>query len=166
MGVGALFATFGAKAAKARELYDPQGDKPFLNVMMAVGADRFMVEPARHVAGQVAAAGRPSYHYRFSYVADAVRAGSKGAEHASDIPFFLDTAAARYGQATTAADRKVAGEIADYVVNFVRSGNPNGKGLPNWAPYRHGKVMDFSASGTPVDGNDPWTQRLDLVKPD
>lgn len=162
----ALFATFGANADKARQMYDPDGNRSFLETMLAVGGDRFMVEPARFVAGEVTRAGRPAYHYRFSYVADSIRQPGKGAAHASDIPFFLDTAQIKYGAATTAADREVAHRIADYVVNFARNGNPNGAGLPEWVPYRAGRVMDFSASGQPVDGNDPLTQRLDLAMPE
>jgi para-nitrobenzyl esterase len=33
------------------------------------------------------------------------------------------------------ADRKVAGEISSYWVNFARSGNPNGEGLPVWPTF-------------------------------
>ena len=35
----------------------------------------------------------------------------------------------------SAADRKVAGEISSYWVNFARSGNPNGAGLPPWPAF-------------------------------
>jgi para-nitrobenzyl esterase len=35
----------------------------------------------------------------------------------------------------TAADRKLAGEMSGYWVNFAKSGNPNGKGLPPWQAF-------------------------------
>ncbi|MBI1330877.1 MAG: carboxylesterase family protein [Alphaproteobacteria bacterium] len=35
----------------------------------------------------------------------------------------------------TAADRKLADTMASYWVNFVRSGNPNGAGLPQWPAF-------------------------------
>lgn len=161
-----VFAAFGAEAAKARGLYDPTGNAPFFDVMMTVGGDRFMIEPARYVAGQVADAGQPAYHYRFSYVAESARAGSKGAGHASDIPFFLDTVATKYGAALTDQDQSMATDIMDYVVNFVRTGHPNGPNVPEWSPYRRGQVMDFAADGDAGDGRDPWTERLDLISPD
>ncbi|HWW59143.1 MAG TPA: carboxylesterase family protein [Sphingopyxis sp.] len=113
----------------------------------------------------MADAGQPAYHYRFSYVAEAACAGSNGAAHASDIPYFLDTAATRYGSATTAFDREMATTINAFVVNFVKNGNPDGSGLATWPRFRPGEVMDFAADGVARSGGDPWTRRLDLVRP-
>ena len=36
----------------------------------------------------------------------------------------------------TSLDTLVAEQMSSYWVNFVNSGNPNGKGLPNWAAYQ------------------------------
>jgi para-nitrobenzyl esterase len=38
----------------------------------------------------------------------------------------------------TPEDRSLAGIISTYWVNFAKSGNPNGHGLPEWAPYKPG----------------------------
>jgi len=36
---------------------------------------------------------------------------------------------------TDATDRRVADQMSSYWVNFARSGDPNGSGLPDWTPY-------------------------------
>lgn len=160
-----IFESFGVRAARAKAIYDPGGDAPFFDVMLKVGGDRFMVEPARYVAGRVAATGQPAYHYRFSYVAETARDGGKGAAHASDIPYFLDTVATKYGRETTSGDRAMAAVISGFVANFVRTGNPNGTGLADWPRFRPGEVMDFASDGIARSGGDPWTERLDLIRP-
>lgn len=121
------------------------------------GRDGFMIAGARRSAVRLAQAKVPVFSYRFSYVADSV--AGKGAGHATDIPFFFDTAAIKYGTATTARDQAVARTISHYVVNFARMGNPNGAGLPIWPNYDPSadRIMDFRSDGLAVPGKDPWT---------
>ncbi|MCE7796177.1 carboxylesterase family protein [Sphingobium sufflavum] len=121
------------------------------------GKAGFMVAGARRSAVALAGAKLPVFYYRFSYVAESI--GKRGAPHASDIPFFFDTAGIKYGAATTERDRAVARTISRYVVNFARSGNPNGAGLPDWPRYDPAadRLMDFTADGQAVVGKDPWT---------
>ena len=42
--------------------------------------------------------------------------------------------------------------MSAYLVNFVKRGDPNGEGLPQWPRYRAdgGKQMDFATSGDAV----------------
>ena len=49
----------------------------------------------------------------------------------------------------TSADRRVAEEMSSYWVNFARSGNPNGPGLPAWPAFTNAesKVQDL---GDPI----------------
>jgi para-nitrobenzyl esterase len=121
------------------------------------GRTGFMVAGARHVAGELATQGVPTWEYRFSYVASSI--GQPGAQHASDIPFFFDTEGVKYGAATTARDTQMGRQISRYLVNFVQSGDPNGPGSPGWPRYSRAadQIMDFSASGTATPQRDPWT---------
>jgi para-nitrobenzyl esterase len=123
------------------------------------GRDGFMVAGARHMAGALAAQGVPVHYYRFDYVAPAARTPeTKGAAHASEIPFFFHTEAVKYGDAITAADRRVGTLASGYLANFVKSGDPNGAGLPAWTPYepRAHTMLEFDATGQAHSGPDPW----------
>src|SRR5579872_499570 len=163
--VDELFTPFGDNAAKARAVYDPDNTGKVMEVGMKIAADEMMVEPSRFVADRVAAMGEPSYEYRFSYVAESMRKQWKGAPHATEIPFVFDTVAARYGKDLTDADRATAQAANEYWVNFAKTGNPNGSGLPQWPAYsrKTDMIMDFSPTG-PVAKEDPWKDRLDLVE--
>ena len=123
-----------------------------------------MVEPARFVASTIAKAGLPSYEYRFSYVADSLLKKVPGAFHATEIPFVFDTVKEKYGAALTAADEEAAQKMHAYWLNFVKSGNPNGAGLPHWPQYspKSDELMNFTEHG-PTPEADPWKQRLDLA---
>jgi para-nitrobenzyl esterase len=160
----AIFAPFGENAAKARALYDPGKTNKVREVGTAVAADQMMIEPARFIARAIAAAGRPSYHFRFSYVAESMRKEWPGAPHASEIPFVLDTVEARYGKNLTPADKKMAESVNAYWAAFAKTGNPNGAGRPTWPACKGAgdDLIDFTNDGIKA-GPDPWKARLDLA---
>lgn len=114
------------------------------------GPEGFMIAGARHTADVFAGAGLPTWHYRFGYVAEATRGlHPKGAAHASDIPYFFGTVGVRYGSDTRPGDQAVSASAVGYLVNFMRTGDPNGSGLPTWKPYAAGKAstLDFGHAG-------------------
>jgi para-nitrobenzyl esterase len=48
-----LFAAFGSNADAARKAYDPEGSADLQMLILAVGGDQFMIEPARFIARKV-----------------------------------------------------------------------------------------------------------------
>jgi len=143
----------------------------FAHVPMMIGATSadiggptgMMVAGARHIAGEVAAQGVPAYHYRFSYVAESI--GKPGAGHATDIPFFFDTTALKYEGATTPKDIDMGKAMSGYLVNFVKTGDPNGKGLPAWPRYAKAsdQLMDFAENGKAQPEKDPLGATIDVA---
>jgi len=82
-----VMAKFGANKDKALAAYDPDKSGDLRSVGYKVAMDAMMVEPARFLAKTYAAQGQPAYLYRFSYVAESLRAQTPGAPHATEIPF-------------------------------------------------------------------------------
>jgi para-nitrobenzyl esterase len=117
-----------------------------------------MIAGARAIGAELAKQGVPVYAYRFSYVAESLKPGP-GAGHASDIPFFFDTQAIKYGAATTPRDNAMGAVISDYLVNFAKTGNPNGSALPQWPRYdpQADVLMDFALDGKARALRDPLT---------
>lgn len=122
-----------------------------------------MVAGARSLAAQFAGQGVPVWHYRFSYVAESL--SDSGAQHATDIPYFFNTTAIKYGDAATARDIRMGELISAYLANFVRNGDPNGAGLPQWALYDPAAdlLMDFAANGEAVFARDPHGEEIDAA---
>lgn len=130
------------------------------------GKTGYMSTGARNAARLMTKVGASVYYYRFSYVGESARTtNTHGATHASDIPFFFKTESFKFGSATTSQDSKLAEMASHYLVNFVKTGNPNGGDLPQWPIYEadNDSMMEFSAEGRAVPGLDPWRKDLDAV---
>jgi para-nitrobenzyl esterase len=59
----------------------------------------------------------------------------QGAFHSCEVPYVMDNVEAM-GWTIAEEDRALATMSADYFMNFVKTGNPNGEGLPAWPSYR------------------------------
>lgn len=154
------FAYFGADAEAARTAYNAPAtlDQNSLTLLLlSIGADMTMHEPARFVAKAMTAAGNPVWLYRFTYTAEATRPAAKVQSHAGELPFLFDTLAAKYGDKVTDKDRQVAHAFNTYVGNFVKSGDPNGADLPAWPKFDPAQVdlLNFTLDDGPVFGPDP-----------
>ena len=51
-------------------------------------------------------------------------------------------------------------------MNFAKTGDPNGAGLPQWPRYARDTdlVMDFNREGDAVAGPDPWGAEIDAAQ--
>jgi para-nitrobenzyl esterase len=160
------FTTFGLDAAKARALYNADSKLqtgPLINV---ITVDMAMHEPARFVAKQMTQAGKTAWLYRFGYVAQSLRPKNTPAYHSSELPYLFDTLEARFGKDVTDQDRAAAKAFIGYVTNFVKSGDPNGSGLPTWSKFdpARSELMMFTPDDGPVMQGDPLKNRLDFIE--
>lgn len=176
LNLASLFApghgprTFSTPVTDGRIAVDPThayASGAFNTVRVMIGAtsddiggrNGAMITGARQAAARFARLGLPVWYYRFSHVAKAARtAQTRGAGHATDIPFFFDTAEIKYGADTQPGDRAVAARASNYLVNFVKRGDPNAAGLPAWPRYTPATqaMLDFGQDAALSSGRDPW----------
>jgi para-nitrobenzyl esterase len=162
-----LFARYGQWSAQAKAAYDPDGSTDLAALVAKANDDFGQAEPARFAANAFAANGSPVYLYRFSYVQTAMREQLRaGAPHGGEIGYVFGTLTARPGTTLSPEDLAVARLAQSYWVNFARTGDPNGAGLPTWPRHDPAKdlIFDFRPDGTAGAGPDPRKARLDVTQ--
>ncbi len=120
----------------------------------------------RQFAQYQAELGKNAYHYWFRHDPpyDANR-GNLGAAHTGEIPYVFDNLCAPRtfpgGSSVelmcgNGEEEAFADLVSQYWVNFARTGNPNGEGLPHWPQVRElgrNEAMILDAGNTGVG---PW----------
>ena len=162
----AVFAQLGPNADKAKGAYDANGSESLDELKIQVYMDMTMLEPAQHAADLVAASGQPTWLYRFSYVPTAQRPTTPGTGHGFEIPYVLNVPSAIVGAANTSDDDVAMGKAASaYWVNFAKTGDPNGAGLPEWPQHKPGsqQVLNFTNDGIKLM-DDPRAATIALWK--
>jgi para-nitrobenzyl esterase len=166
-----LFSLFGKLADEAKAAYDPDGKKDFAEVQTRFNTDKVWAEPARFTASMFVKNGDPSYIFLFSYVPSAMKERMKyGPGHGTDISFAFDNLGrGGFGPPPpppSAEDKEVARMMNTYWANFAKTGNPNGKDLPNWPVYSPKKnlILDVQADGKAVGKPDTRKARLDVIE--
>jgi para-nitrobenzyl esterase len=162
-----FFARFGPGSEAAKAAYDADGTTDLATLIMRANDDFGEAEPARFAVHAFAAKGAPAYLYRFSYVPTAMRERMRaGAPHGGEIAFVFGTLAARPGSTLSLEDQTVSRLAQSYWVNFARTGDPNGPGLPAWPRHdpRRDVIFEFRPDGSAGAGPDARKGRLDVMQ--
>lgn len=162
-----LINLFGSLKDEAKRVYDPGDTTDFAKILTMVNTDKVWAEPARFTAKAFAAKGIPAYMYLFSYVSPSMQQMMRyGASHASEIPYVFNNLRSRNGVVLPSKDYEVAKMMNSYWINFAKTGNPNGKGLPKWPACdpKKKEILEFQPDGSAVGKPDPRNERLDLIE--
>lgn len=173
---GRVFSVYGA--ANETEVMDAAQD---------LAGDRFIGHSTwKWIDLATRTGGQPTYYYLFSRprppmrpeMGDAVPglAGgvvrnpqpasrppqSRGAVHSAEIEYAMGNLSLNEVYAWTPDDRKVSEQMQEYFANFVKTGNPNGSGLPQWPRFADGKRLVIDVA-THVEDTDKLRARHDLL---
>lgn len=134
---------FGPNEAAARAYYradqaSPPDDPRLGSLDEQIGTDVTFRCPAEHLAQLLAAKGAPVWRYEF----DAAPGGGK-TSHAAEISYAFGDLSFAPGQS-----------LKPYWIAFIRSGNPNSAGLPQWPDFTRDAQQHvlFDAKGVTVEG--------------
>ncbi len=123
--------------------------------------DTVFSEPVRLLARLHAAGGAPTFRYRFAYVPEARRANSD-AGHGRELQFIFGAEGVPGAGILSRRDREVASRMRGYWINFARSGDPNGPGLPKWDAAGGDRLL-LITNDRIASGDDPLAERLDRL---
>jgi len=140
-------------AAELARLYplSEYQNRPVVAYGHMIGADAVFACPTYN--GLIAASGQqtPTYLYRFDY--DHMRMGKYfGAAHSFEMPFIFDSfdrmpSNIFYNDKNVVPAKKLSKIMQEYWLNFAKTGNPNGPGLPDWPLFTPGsqamKIFDY-----------------------
>jgi len=130
--------------------------------------DALMTCPAAAMAELNAAAGHPSFVYRFRRSIPGKGEGDLGSFHSLELPYVFGALRHPVWNWLTFAkqDEALAAAMQSYWTNFAKTGDPNGGGLPRWRPYTAAseQYMEFGNDGRahPRQGGRPTFCSLEI----
>jgi len=85
-----------------------------------------------------------------------------GAFHAGEIPYVFNNLDA-LPWLVTADDQRIADLASAYWANFVKTGDPNSEGLPDWPSYRRADNPFLAIDAAPEVRSDPHRARHEFL---
>jgi para-nitrobenzyl esterase len=153
--IKAVKQRYGDNADTILKLYPGTTQDEVIKSATALGSDNFIVYSTWKWADLQAKTGEnPVYRYLFSCPrppevgkenapAGKMPPAMVGASHASEIEFAMGNLSYDKVFAWTPDDYKVSATMESYFANFIKTGNPNGKGLPKWKPNTNDSPVNF-----------------------
>ena len=131
---------YGAAAPDVMAVYPDSTDAMRLESATALASDRFIgLSTWRWADMQRRTGDAPVYRYFYAHprprTAESTRDQGTppgGAVHSAEIEYALGNLATNAVYAWTDDDRQVSRTMEGYFANFIKTGDPNGAGLPRW----------------------------------
>lgn len=145
---------YGDKADQILEIFPAKNDEEVAQIATDLASDRFIAYSTwKLIDLHSKTNGWPVYRYLFSRKRPKfIGTGENnfnplGAVHASDIEYALGNLKLNDRYAWTAEDYETSNTMQVFFVNFIKTGNPNGEGLPHWYGLQSSipKVMTIDA---------------------
>jgi para-nitrobenzyl esterase len=141
---------YGDRADLIIKAYAPKTSEEVLDAAMDLASARFISHGTwKWTELQMKTGGKPVYRYLYAHprpkflgneatpapASDQKATAPRGAVHSAEIQYAMGNLDLDKRYAWEPADYKVSDQMQAYFVNFIKTGNPNGAGLPEWPAY-------------------------------
>ena len=127
-----LHGIFGPLAWRFERLFRARGARARARALRVVRRDLGLAALYQWSRLRLAHSHAPVYAYLWTHVEPGPHSKRWRVFHSSEIPYVFETLAAAAQRHFTPLDRTISVRMSRYWVDFIKSGDPNGPGLPHW----------------------------------
>jgi len=100
--------------------------------LRSLARDRNLESGYKWALVRLAKSNQPVFTYMFNHPQPGPNAARDGSFHGVETPYIFGLPQSSATRPFTQADSDVSERMMAYWSNFIKTGNPNGRGLPNW----------------------------------
>ena len=155
-------AQYGAVAPRFLELYPATSDAEAASAAKTAARERGLASTLLWAHARAEQSGSHAYVYLYTHPEPGPDAARYGAFHSSEIPYVLKTLD-KAQRPYTEVDYALAKTASRYWLNFIRDGDPNGRGSAPW-PAFDAKLNQYLEIGERVGTRALDARKLELFE--